>query len=124
MHLNYLPLYSGAVAVISIIVTVVLSRRGWSLFRGSLVLLALAMGLSTVGVLGLSFSLVLDFTFQLAAHIDVRFVRWFQYIYVIAGIASAGFLAACVAVFAAAACVTAFLQARDRKSKSSITQSP
>ena len=109
MNLNYLPFYSGAVAVISIIVAVVLSRRGWSLVRSSLVLLALGIGLSTVIFLGL----ILDSTFHLAEHTDHRAVSWLEHIGATVGVAAVGFLVA-------TACVTAFLQTHNRKPKSNV----
>jgi hypothetical protein len=117
VNLNYLPLYSGLVAIISVGAGVALSRRGWSLLRASLVLLALTCGAAIATVTCVAVYPL--FSAEPAAGLERSAVPWLELTGGIFAAAAVTFLVACISVFPTAS-VMAAMQTHNRKPKSNV----
>lgn len=117
MNLNYLPFYLGAVAIISVAVGVALSRRGWSLLRASLVLLALTCGSAIATVTAVAVYPL--FSVEPAHGLDRDAVPWLELTGGLFAGAAVTFFTACISVFATA-CVVAAMHTHRPKPESNV----
>ena len=119
MILNYIPLYLGVVAIISVGVGVSQSRRGWSLLRASLVLLALTSGATIATVTCVAVYPLFSVEPAPGLGLEPDSVPWLELTGGIFAAAAVTFLVACISVFVTAGVIAA-MQAHNQKPKSNV----